>query len=105
MRLIILTILVLAPLTGFAHSGRTDASGCHTDSTTGEYHCHGGGVLPKEAKTEARVAARTEARDYNCSDFVTHKDAQETYKRAGGPMIDPYDLDRDSDGIACESLT
>jgi hypothetical protein len=24
----------------FAHSGRTDAAGCHTDSRTGIYHCH-----------------------------------------------------------------
>jgi len=22
------------------HSGRTDAYGCHTNSITGEYHCH-----------------------------------------------------------------
>lgn len=26
----------------FAHGGRTDANGCHTVSSTGEYHCHGG---------------------------------------------------------------
>lgn len=27
---------------GFAvgHSGGTDASGCHTDHKTGDYHCH-----------------------------------------------------------------
>jgi hypothetical protein len=24
----------------FAHSGRTDSQGCHTDSRTGIYHCH-----------------------------------------------------------------
>lgn len=24
----------------FAHSGRTDSSGCHTDRKTGLYHCH-----------------------------------------------------------------
>lgn len=23
-----------------AHSGGTDANGCHTDHRTGEYHCH-----------------------------------------------------------------
>lgn len=23
-----------------AHSGRTDASGCHTNHSTGDYHCH-----------------------------------------------------------------
>lgn len=25
----------------FAHSGGTDANGCHTNSKTGDYHCHG----------------------------------------------------------------
>lgn len=26
-----------------AHGGGTDASGCHTNRKTGDYHCHGGG--------------------------------------------------------------
>lgn len=25
----------------FAHSGRTDSFGCHTNHKTGVYHCHG----------------------------------------------------------------
>ncbi|WP_350310518.1 YHYH domain-containing protein [Campylobacter hyointestinalis] len=24
----------------YAHSGGTDSNGCHTNSKTGEYHCH-----------------------------------------------------------------
>ena len=24
----------------YAHSGGTDANGCHTNHKTGEYHCH-----------------------------------------------------------------
>lgn len=24
----------------YAHSGRTDSSGCHNDTRTGTYHCH-----------------------------------------------------------------
>ena len=35
--------LALAPTTSWAHSGRTDSAGCHTDSRTGSRHCHGGG--------------------------------------------------------------
>lgn len=27
----------------FAHSGRTNGSGCHNNNKTGGYHCHGGG--------------------------------------------------------------
>jgi len=38
----LLLILVSATLatTAVAHSGGTDAAGCHTNSKTGVYHCH-----------------------------------------------------------------
>jgi len=59
-------ILLAIPLIVFAHSGRTDSSGCHTNRKTGDYHCHG---TPKaeikevriEARTSANIGARTEA--------------------------------------------
>jgi len=54
---IISTILLFAPLASaeptcslplqenvIAHSGGTDASGCHHNISTGGYHCHGGGT-------------------------------------------------------------
>lgn len=40
---------------------------------------------------------------YNCSDFKTHAEAQEVFQYCGAGG-DIHDLDRDSDGIACESL-
>lgn len=42
--------------------------------------------------------------DYDCSDFKTQKEAQNFFKKHGGPKSDPYGLDADNDGIACESL-
>lgn len=39
------------------------------------------------------------ARDYDCADFATQEEAQE-YLLPG----DPYGLDADSDGVACEDL-
>ncbi len=42
--------------------------------------------------------------DRNCSDFDTWLEAQEFFKSAGGPDSDPHRLDRDGDGIACQSL-
>lgn len=42
--------------------------------------------------------------DRNCSDFDTWAEAQEFYLAEGGPDEDPHRLDRNSDGIACESL-
>jgi hypothetical protein len=43
--------------------------------------------------------------DVNCSDFVTHAAAQQWFKAHGGsPGDDIAGLDRDHDGLACESL-
>lgn len=42
--------------------------------------------------------------DRDCSDFATQAQAQCFYEAAGGPARDPYRLDADHDGIACESL-
>ncbi|RBY80551.1 hypothetical protein DQ238_08160 [Geodermatophilus sp. TF02-6] len=41
------------------------------------------------------------AADLNCSDFTTQAEAQASFDSTPG---DPNDLDRDDDGIACESL-
>jgi hypothetical protein len=47
-------VLVLASLLSFnqlaiAHSGGVDASGCHMNRKTGEYHCHRAPVMPPTA--------------------------------------------------------
>ena len=37
----VLTLVALGSTSmAFAHSGGTDSNGCHTNSKTGEYHCH-----------------------------------------------------------------
>ena len=38
---------------------------------------------------------------YNCGDFSTHNEAQSVYESCGS---DIHGLDRDNDGLACESL-
>ena len=40
--------------------------------------------------------------DYNCSDFSTQAEAQDVFD---ANPDDPYDLDRDEDGVPCESLS
>jgi Excalibur calcium-binding domain len=47
----------------------------------------------------AAPTASAHRRDYDCSDFATQAEAEE-YLLPG----DPYDLDADGDGIACEDL-
>jgi micrococcal nuclease len=42
------------------------------------------------------------ATDYDCSDFSSQAEAQRVFEAAGPG--DPYNLDGDGDGIACESL-
>lgn len=46
----------------------------------------------------------TEFVDRNCSDFDTWQEAQDFFLSEGGPEEDPHRLDRNSDGVACESL-
>ena len=41
---------------------------------------------------------------YNCGDFKTHAAAQEVFDGCGGTENDVHRLDRDKDGIVCESL-
>lgn len=41
---------------------------------------------------------------YNCSDFSTHNEAQTVYEACGGVANDIHRLDRDKDGLACETL-
>ena len=40
--LILLVVLVFFSIPAYAHSGRTDSNGGHTDHSTGEYHYHHG---------------------------------------------------------------
>ena len=40
MKNLILLAVFLLPLAAQPHSGGTNANGCHTNSATGDYHCH-----------------------------------------------------------------
>lgn len=41
---------------------------------------------------------------YNCKDFTTQMEAQTTFEYCGGINNDIHRLDRDKDGVVCESL-
>ncbi len=45
-----------------------------------------------------------EDQDYDCSDFYSQYEAQEFFESKGGPGSDYHNLDRDGDGVACETL-
>ena len=112
-------LLAVSPVhaTAFAHSGKTDADGCHTEKKTGEYHCHDDvEPLIKEAKTEAKTSAKMDAKTessgtvctadvYNCPHFDTHDEAQATFENCfDQTRRDVHGLDGDDDGDACENL-
>lgn len=42
--------------------------------------------------------------DRDCSDFSSQQEAQTFFESAGGPEVDPHQLDGDGNGVACESL-
>ena len=50
------------------------------------------------------VGGTSSVANRNCSDFGTWRAAQDFFVAEGGPSEDPHHLDRDGDGIACESL-
>lgn len=57
----IITGLVIPPIEiAYAHSGRTDAAGCHHVRKTGEYHCHTPKV--KKAKESTKQTAKTKSK-------------------------------------------
>lgn len=47
---------------------------------------------------------KTSGGDYDCVDFKSWDEAQKVYVREGGLEKDPYNLDEDKDGRACEEF-
>lgn len=93
MKKIVVALGVLSFTQAYAHGGRTDSSGCHTNRKTGDYHCHGGG-----SSARAAVSQPTRTNKVYCASFDTQEEAQAYSDRHPNSG-----LDRDGDGIACES--
>ncbi len=49
-----------------------------------------------------KVEAGQSGYDYDCTDFESRAVAQTFYEETGGPLYDPFNLDDDGDGLACE---
>lgn len=61
---------------------------------------------PRTTSTPSKPTSSTASHeDKNCSDFTTHAEAQAYFESMGGSSSNNVDgLDRDRDGLACESL-
>lgn len=53
-------------------------------------------------KDDPTIERSPETGDMDCTDFSTHSEAQDFFDSEGSG--DPHGLDRDGDGIACETL-
>lgn len=93
------SITVDVPSTpAWAHPGGLDASGCHTNRKTGEYHCHRGQSPPSDFGSRAVPAASRTMPFRNCTEA---RAAGAAPVRAGTPGYSRK-LDRDGDGVGCE---
>ncbi|OYZ24307.1 MAG: hypothetical protein B7Y39_01240 [Bdellovibrio sp. 28-41-41] len=65
----------LYTLSSFGHSGGTDKYGCHTDKSTGSYHCHKGPNKGKnfKSKTEGEAAGLALKDSSNAPKSKKHK--------------------------------
>ena len=99
-------MLLASPTDVPAHPGGLDKHGCHTNRSTGEYHCHRGsaGAAPRNdvqrspARADAAPTRATGGAFRNCTEA---RDAGAAPVRRGDPGYGPH-LDRDGDGVACE---
>jgi len=96
-----IVVLSVLPTAVLAHGGGTDASGCHTNRKTGEYHCHrpkvGGSPAPRAVPAQG-VTGGGAVYFPNCAS-ARAAGAAPLYR--GRPGYRPA-LDRDGDGVACE---
>lgn len=99
-----LTLAAATPGVGEAHGGGLDANGCHTNRKTGDYHCHrapaaAAAAAPAPRADRAPKPVRTGAAFANCA---AARAAGAAPVRRGDPGYGPH-LDRDGDGVGCES--
>lgn len=78
---------------------KTYKTSCY-DCGSGQY-CSNGTCYKEQEEQESIICSYNA---YNCSDFSTHAEAQAVYEYCGGVTSDVHRLDRDKDGLACESL-
>lgn len=94
-------IFLISPLIVFAHGGRTNAEGCHTNRKTGEYHCHNGGVFarPLQLKNNYPNESQSCGTKTLCREMSSCDEARYYLDVCGLSR-----LDGDNDGIPCESI-
>ena len=96
MRLLGLLLIILTAAETAAHPGGLDASGCHRNRKTGEYHCHRAQQPPAPSRPQPLTGSQ--GAYPNCA---AARAAGAAPIRVGEPGYGRH-LDRDGDGVACE---
>lgn len=106
---LVLLALVLFSTHVYSHGGRTNSEGCHNNRKTGEYHCHNSKpkVTPRSQSTSRALFSSGSAKSSNfkckgktvCKQMKSCAEAKFYLK-----TCKLYRLDRDNDGIPCESI-
>ena len=112
--------LTLSPQLVESHGGGLDSFGCHHNRKLGGYHCHRGPMAGQAFFSKSEMIQALEGSKggrgkrktfdpssclgqgdrCNCSDFESQVQAQAILR---SDPTDPNRLDRDRDGLACES--
>ena len=68
------------------------------------YNNNSNSNLPTRNDDPKTERSFSEYGDKDCKDFSSQREAQEFFEEQGGPDEDFHNLDRDGDGVVCESL-
>lgn len=68
------------------------------------YNNNSNSSLPTRNDDPKTERSFSEYGDKDCKDFSTQAEAQRFFESEGGPATDYHGLDRDGDGVVCESL-
>jgi hypothetical protein len=105
MKALILSVVVACSwpaAIALAHPGGLNASGCHNNRKTGEYHCHRAGSAPRhEPRSSYRLPFMGGGREAYYPNCAAARAAGAAPIRLGDPGY-RAGLDRDGDGVACE---
>lgn len=66
--------LCIMAFNAFAHSGRTNAQGCHNDRKNGGYHCHNGGARSQTSIAPSKSIPEPHTLDVSGQSTSTHED-------------------------------
>ncbi|MNN21379.1 Excalibur calcium-binding domain protein [compost metagenome] len=106
--LLVMATCSMIPAVAHAHSGGLNKEGCHTNRSTGEYHCHRGAPSPAQRSsfnavpTPAHTApARSSGGNRVFANCAEARAAGAAPVRRGDPGYGSH-LDRDNDGTGCE---